>query len=168
MLQDFDEATTQEQTQAQRAAQLALLARAPLDMLNHALTPFSEVQTHWLRKPETGLVMAQARAGGSGARFNLGEVAVTRCTVQAQYQGHRAVGVAYVAGRSHKQAQQAALADALLQMPPCADALRAHLLQPIQEQLQAQRDALRQKAQTTKVEFFTVARESGAAEDDEE
>ncbi len=34
-----------------------------------------------LRRPETGMVMVRGRAGGTGQRFNLGEMTVTRCAV---------------------------------------------------------------------------------------
>ena len=55
-----------------------------------AQAPVSEVEAHWravanppayrmLRWPETGLVMVRGRAGGTGTRFNVGEMTVTRC-----------------------------------------------------------------------------------------
>ena len=67
-----------------------------------------------VRGPETGLVMVRARAGGSGDKFNLGEMTVTRCALRLD---SGAAGVAYVAGRSHRKAELAALGDALLQHP---------------------------------------------------
>ena len=67
-----------------------------------------------MRGPETGLVMVRGRAGGSGSPFNLGEMTVTRCTVQL---GSGTAGHAYIAGRDERQAELAAVADALLQDP---------------------------------------------------
>ena len=57
---------------------MALLARAPLPLLEQALQPLEPSRkTEWLRRPETGLYMVQGRAGGTGGRFNLGEITVT-------------------------------------------------------------------------------------------
>ena len=70
-----------------------------------------ECRMTWLRAPEIGTAMVQGRAGGTGAAFNLGEVSVTRCSVQIDAQ----VGHAYVQGRDKNKARIAALCDALLQ-----------------------------------------------------
>jgi alpha-D-ribose 1-methylphosphonate 5-triphosphate synthase subunit PhnG len=97
---------------------MALLARAPLPLLEQYLAPHLSNQSQWLRRPETGLMMVQGRAGGTGERFNLGEITVTRCTLRlGDAAGNTPVGVAYVLGRSHRHAQLAATADALLQDP---------------------------------------------------
>ena len=149
---------------------MALLARAPVELLEPALGEHAAAAPQWLRMPETGLMMVQGRAGGTGERFNLGEVTVTRCALRlpAATAGQAAVGVAYVMGRSHRHARLAAVADALLQDPAHQAALDASLLAPVRAHL-AQRRADRQaRAQSTKVEFFTVARESGGIEDDDE
>ena len=58
--------------------------------------------------------MVRGRAGGGGAPFNLGEMTVTRCTVRTD---SGQVGHAYVAGRDARQAELAAVFDALLQDP---------------------------------------------------
>jgi alpha-D-ribose 1-methylphosphonate 5-triphosphate synthase subunit PhnG len=142
---------------ADRAQWMALLARAPMALLEPALGPHALCAPRWLRPPETGLVMVQGRVGGTGERFNLGEVTVTRCALRLPDRRYEqaAVGVAYVLGRSHRQAQLAAVADALLQEPE----QQAHLARE-----RARRHA---RAQTSKVEFFTVARETGSARDEE-
>lgn len=151
----------------ERAAWMALLARAPLPLLESALAAEAQAPVRWLRAPETGLMMVQGRAGGTGERFNLGEVTVTRCTLRRcdAAQGPT-VGVAYVLGRSHRQAQLAALADALLQDPAQHAVLEERLLAPVRAHLAAQAAQRQARAQSTKVDFMTVARESGG--DDEE
>lgn len=148
----------------ERAAWLALLARAPLNLLETTLAHFATISRHWLRRPETGLMMVQARAGGVGERFNLGEITVTRCALrlEADFQTPT-VGVAYVLGRSHRQAELVALADALLQDSARRCALKTSLLQPIQRHLAAEQARRQQRTQATRVEFFTVAREAGSA-----
>ncbi len=149
---------------------MAVLARAPLPLLEVALAGDAAVEPDWLRRPETGLMMIQGRAGGTGDRFNLGEVTVTRCALRpGGATRDAAVGVAYVLGRDHRQARLAALADAFLQDTRHQDRLQRELLDPARRHL-AERAAQRQaRAQSTRVEFFTVARESsgGAGEEDE-
>lgn len=152
-----------------RADWMALLARAPQELLESVLGPQAAATPRWLRAPETGLMMVQSRAGGSGERFNLGEVTVTRCALRVDAAGAPApVGVAYVLGRSHRQAQLAALADALLQDPAQQAALDARLLMPVRQYLAQLRAERAGRAQSTKVDFLTVARESGAGADEEE
>jgi alpha-D-ribose 1-methylphosphonate 5-triphosphate synthase subunit PhnG len=148
---------------------MALLARAPQTLLDDALTGHAAVQPHWLRRPETGLMMVQGRAGGTGERFNLGEVTVTRCALRLGESSSQApVGVAYVLGRNHRQAHLAALADALLQDPNQRPDLEVNLLAPVRQHLARQQAERQARAQTTKVDFLTVAREASDAQEGEE
>jgi alpha-D-ribose 1-methylphosphonate 5-triphosphate synthase subunit PhnG len=70
-------------------------------------------------------------------------------------------------GGSHRHAQLAAVADALLQEP----ALYAHwttvLVEPLLQMQADQVQAHSAQAQASRVEFFTVAREAGSGTDDE-
>ena len=149
---------------------MALLSRAPLPLLERALADQAGAAPQWLRKPETGLYMVQGRAGGTGERFNLGEVTVTRCALRvadASDAAEATVGVAYVLGRSHRQVQLAALADALLQDPVQQPVLDAQLLEPIRAHLRTTQAERQARAASTKVDFFTVARESGTDNDED-
>jgi alpha-D-ribose 1-methylphosphonate 5-triphosphate synthase subunit PhnG len=141
---------------------MELLARAPLAALESWMRGAAEGGSLpaqiWLRKPETGLAMLRGRAGGAGERFNLGEVTLTRCTLRLET---GEVGVAYVRGRSQRKAELAALADALLQSAQWSEAVRRRLIGPLRAQLDAQSARDRRKAQATRVEFFTLAREAG-------
>ena len=154
-----------------RADWLALLARASVDALEAGLGAHATTPTHWLRAPETGLMMVQGRAGGTGERFNLGEVTITRCAlrlISPHTPSASTVGVAYVLGRVHKQARLAAVADALLQDPAHQPQLDASLLQPIRQALTRQHAQRAADVAATKVEFFTVAREAGATAQEED
>lgn len=155
-----------------RAHWMALLARAPIDLLEPALQGHASLPTRWLRAPETGLMMVQGRAGGTGERFNLGEVTVTRCALRVQVEAadgsEATVGVAYVLGRSHRQVHLAALADALLQDPARQVALETTLLDPIRHYLAQQLAQRQARTASTRVDFFTVARESGSDDGQEE
>jgi len=155
---------------ADRPAWIGVLARAPLDLLESALAPYCLDAPEWLRAPETGLMMVQGRAGATGERFNLGEVTVTRCTLRLRRAptDQPLVGVAYVLGRSHRQARLAATADALLKDPSLHQNLTTVLLDPVRQHLAQQQAKRAARAASTKVEFFTLARESGAASAEEE
>lgn len=126
-------------------------------------------RTEWLRRPETGLYMVQGRVGGTGERFNLGEITVTRCTLRSKAEDgtQGAVGVAYVLGRNHRQAELAALADALLQESAHHQNLTDELLTPVRQTLSTLRSRHEAQTQATKVDFFTVAREAGDTDDEE-
>src|SRR5262245_44528195 len=139
---------------------MGLLAKAPLEFLERWLQRAAESGTlperAWLRRPETGLVMLRGRVGGAGERFNVGEMTVTRCALRMTT---GEVGVAYVRGRSQRKAEIAALADALLQSAAWREAVRARLLEPLRLHLGEQAERAARKAQATRVEFFTLARE---------
>lgn len=147
---------------AERRNWMELLARAPLSMLESCMRRIADSgpmpERTWLRQPESGLVMLRGRAGGAGERFNLGEMTVTRCVLRVE---SGEVGVAYVRGRSQRHAELAALADALLQAAPWRKAVMRKLIEPVRTHLEAQAAHKRHKAQATRVEFFTLAREAG-------
>jgi alpha-D-ribose 1-methylphosphonate 5-triphosphate synthase subunit PhnG len=106
-----------------------------------------------LRGPETGLVMARGRAGGTGAPFNLGELTVTRCAVR---DAAGRVGHAYALGRDAAQAELAARLDAALQDGARRDALMAAVIAPLEAAQQARRQADARRAAATRVDFFTM------------
>jgi alpha-D-ribose 1-methylphosphonate 5-triphosphate synthase subunit PhnG len=108
----------------------------------------------FLRSPEVGAVMVQGRAGGTGAPFNLGEMTVTRCSVQLSV---GPVGHAWVQGRNGRHATRAAIVDALMQTPQAA-VLGQGVLDVLQHEAQAKRQARAEKAAATKVDFFTLVR----------
>ena len=138
---------------------MGLLARAPLHQLEQGIGALAPAPHDWLRRPETGLFMLRGRIGGTGDRFNFGEVTVTRCALRL---ATGETGVAYVRGRSHRHAELAALADALLQSPLHRDAAQRSLVAPLERSAEDARTRMQQQAQSTRVEFFTVAREAGA------
>jgi alpha-D-ribose 1-methylphosphonate 5-triphosphate synthase subunit PhnG len=133
-----------------RSDWMAVLAKAPPARLA-ALIPDLPPHDH-LRAPEIGAVMVQGRVGGTGAPFNLGEMTVTRATVQLSC---GTIGHAWVQGRDRAHATRAAVADALMQKdtPEAARAVAT---------LAAEADAARAhragKAAGTKVDFFTLVR----------
>ncbi|MDC0738690.1 phosphonate C-P lyase system protein PhnG [Cognatishimia sp. SS12] len=138
-----------------RRGWLSLLAKAPdaeFLPLFDALGTLPDFD--WLRAPEVGSVMVQGRMGATGAPFNLGEMTVTRCSLQLP--GGQ-VGHGYVQGRSKPAAKAVALVDALMQTDAAAR-LRADILAPLMAGAAGRAETRARKAAATKVEFFTMAR----------
>jgi len=147
---------TDEVTPRDRQHWMSILATAPSDELEarwRTTTLAPEYRT--IRGPEVGLIMVRARAGGAGVRFNLGEMTITRCTVQL---ASGTLGHAWVGGRRLRHAEIAAVLDALLQDPVRRTALRQEVVAPLEALAEASRQARAAKAAATRVEFFTMVR----------
>ncbi len=135
---------------------MGALAIAPEEELEGAWARLEEKPGYQLlRAPEVGLAMVQARMGGTGRRFNLGEMTITRCSVHT---GQGYTGHAYVSGRRPRHAELAAVFDALLQDDWYREALLRTLICPLREQEKHRRHCLGLKTAATKVEFFTMVR----------
>jgi len=148
------DAAFQPEPHAERRRWMAVLARASGETIAALLADRHPLPSYTrLRGPEAGLVMVRGRIGGGGGPFNLGEMTVTRCAVRTD-SGH--VGHAYVAGRDSRQAELAALIDALLQDPAEAPALMSSVIEPLAEAQQARRADTAAKAAATQVQFFAM------------
>lgn len=143
---------TVEKTPRQRW--MAVLARATQDELEGILTLQPRQNFEVLKAPETGSVMIEGRAGGTGSRFNLGEATVTRCVVRID---GNVMGHAYALGRNKRTAQLAAVLDAMLQREQPGTTLQDAVARLSQNQAEGRMMASR-KAAATKVEFFTLVR----------
>lgn len=140
---------------AARQAWLGLMARAPAGRLSDLVAGADlSGPAGVLRPPEIGSVMVRGRAGGTGAQFNLGEITVTRCSLELS---DGTVGHGYVQGRHRGDARSAALVDALMQTG-AADAVRRAVLDPLAKEEADRKAARARKAAATKVEFFTLVR----------
>ncbi|MFT6535668.1 MAG: alpha-D-ribose 1-methylphosphonate 5-triphosphate synthase subunit PhnG [Loktanella salsilacus] len=138
-----------------RKTWLGLLARAPQGRIASLLSQVGPVPPATdLRRPEAGSVMVQGRAGGTGNAFNLGEMTVTRCSLQLPC---GTVGHGYVQGRSKADARAAAVVDALLQTDH-ADRVHAAVTAPLAAEAAARQKSRAAKAAATRVEFFTLVR----------
>ena len=147
-----------EASHADRARWLGILAQASTAELERfwaTLEP--EPVLDQMRRPEIGLVMLRGRAGGSGRRFNLGEMTVTRCAVRRP---GGAIGHGYVQGRDKRKALLVAGLDALLQ-EDAKRRIERDLIAPLAADQEAARAALRARAAATRVEFFTLRRGDG-------
>jgi alpha-D-ribose 1-methylphosphonate 5-triphosphate synthase subunit PhnG len=132
---------------------LALASREELEARWAALDARPRYEV--LRRPEVGLVMVRGRAGGTGDRFNLGEMTVTRCTVQL---ADGTLGHAWVGGRDRRHAELAALLDALLQDATRVASLTETVIAPLARAQAERRRAAVARAAASRVEFFTMVR----------
>lgn len=138
---------------------LKILAKATVDALAQAWTAIP-AQPHYvfLKPPETGLAQIRARAGGTGQQFNVGEVTLTRCTLQL---ASGEVGVGYVTGRDQRHAELVAVFDAMLQEPIQGRRLQADVIEVLATDQAQHEHRAAQAAATSKVNFFTMVRGDG-------
>ncbi|MBB4286997.1 phosphonate C-P lyase system protein PhnG [Roseospira goensis] len=145
---------------ATRQRWMAALARAPRARLEAAWAALADPPAvTLLRPPEIGSAMVRGRTGGTGPRFNLGEVTLTRCSVSLPAVGGAPlIGHGYVAGRDRRHAELAACFDALLQDPARHATLDATLVTPLTEAQAAARRQAQAAASASRVDFFTLVR----------
>jgi alpha-D-ribose 1-methylphosphonate 5-triphosphate synthase subunit PhnG len=145
---------------AARRRWMSVLAKASVAELEQAIASvrdtLGEVPAYRLiRRPEVGMTMVRARAGGTGRAFNLGEMTMTRCTLRTD---DGLVGTSYVAGRSQRHAELAALFDALLQDPERQSQVMALVIDPLARTQDLRRNRRVERSAATRVDFFTVVR----------
>lgn len=145
-----------EQNLESRKKWMATLACSSLCELERSWNELSPKPTfHFLRRPETGLIMVRARAGGKGVRFNLGEMVISRCTVRID---SGPVGCAYVLGSSHRHVELAAVFDALMQDPGRSRQIAATVIAPLAAMRRRQDEQKAAATAATRVDFYTLAR----------
>ncbi|MEX2454695.1 MAG: phosphonate C-P lyase system protein PhnG [Rhodospirillaceae bacterium] len=151
-----DTATATATATAARQDWMSVLAKAPADDVIGAWEALADKPRYrLLRAPETGLVMVQARAGGSGGKFNFGEMTVTRCVVEL---GKGGTGHAYVAGSDTEHAEIAAAFDALLQHEGSRGPIVENVIEPLRAAQAERRRVTEAKSAATRVDFFTLVR----------
>ena len=137
---------------------LGVLAAATSGELADAIAHLGELPaTVDLKPAETGLVMLRGRIGGDGAPFNVGEATVTRVVVRI---ATGEVGYGYRLGRDRGAARNAALIDALWQASHDRAGFEAGVLDPIRARVAAESDRASREAAASRVDFFTLARET--------
>ncbi|NMP25807.1 phosphonate C-P lyase system protein PhnG [Rahnella sp. SAP-1] len=126
----------------------------------------AELLAHWqplnlnptfqhLRPAETGLTQLQGRMGGSGKRFVLGDMTVTRAVIQLS---SGVYGYSYVSGRDKQHAELCAVIDALLQVPGMDELLHKRVIAPLAASQQATREQRAREIAASRVDFFTLVR----------
>ena len=145
---------------AARRRWMSVLAKAGATELEQAIAAVRDTVGalpgyRLIRRPEVGMTMVRARAGGTGRAFNLGEMTMTRCTLRTD---EGLVGTSYVAGRSQRHAELAALFDALLQDDARQAPVLALVVDPLARAQELRRNRRVERSAATRVDFFTVVR----------
>lgn len=148
-----------------RSKWMSALAKAPLALLEERVAKLGQLPEYrFLRSPEIGLAMVRGRAEGAGQPFNLGEMTITRCVIQLslaakdQAEDESISGFGYVAGRSQRHAELAAVCDALLQHQDWQSKVQTQVIEPLQVAADDQRAAETAEVESTRVNFFTLLR----------
>jgi len=139
-----------------RAEWMTLLAEAPVVELEAHWRSIPHPKFDWVRRPEYGSAMIRGRASGTGAQFNLGDVTVTRCTLQLET---GEIGAAYVIGRDKRHAALAAIFDALaLRDQVKQERTIQGLIADLEHSRLARQQAIAAETQTSKVDFTMLSR----------
>lgn len=139
----------------QRKEWIGLLASADPEWLEQQKNSLGlNPKPDFMVRPESGMIMMQARQDGAGPRFNLGEVTVSRCILKLD----GVMGYAMIMGSDLRHAELAALFDAMLQMPDPGPDLWETLVPELRRKQKECRDKEALDARSSKVEFFTMKR----------
>lgn len=150
---------TEAEKQFPRQVWMGVLARSASDDVAALLGSLGTVPAYELiKRPETGTIMVEARAGGAGRRFNTGEATMTRCVIRL---ANGTMGFSYALGRDRKKAENAAVLDAVLQSEGEKNKALQQGIDRLAQHQQAARDLQSRKAAATKVNFFTLVRGDG-------
>jgi len=141
---------------SRRKRWMAVLARAPRRQIEEAYANLAGKPDYRILRPaEVGLVMVRGRVGGNGRAFNVGEMTLTRASVELP---DGTIGHGYLAGRDTRKAELIAVFDALLQRDGGDVALLRELVDR-EEARQSGRSLQRMaKVAATRVDFVTMTR----------
>ncbi len=109
----------------------------------------------FLKKPEVGMVMVRAKAGGDGQQFNMGEMTVTRCVIQLD---SKEIGYGYTSGRNPKKSKIIAVIDACFQVNTLNKTIENNIISPLENILMEKESKQKNKVDSSKVDFFTMVR----------
>lgn len=139
-----------------------------------ALTPRKRLAEQWarlgitpdyrcVRGPEVGMAMVRGRMGGTGNAFNLGEMTLTRASVQLMNDSvatdaDTELGHGWVKGRDTRHAELIALVDACAKRRDWQADIEEGLVAPLEQALDAERHEQARRAAATRVDFFTMVR----------
>lgn len=138
---------------------MAVLARASRAELEALIASIAPLPSYEIMSPASiGTVMVEGRAGGTGTRFNVGEVTVTKAVVRL---GDGTIGFSYALGRDTQKALLCAVLDAALQDERKREALMRAVIEPMAHVQRERGSQLSRAAAATKVEFFTLQRGDG-------
>ncbi|AHF79067.1 Phosphonate C-P lyase system protein (plasmid) [Sodalis praecaptivus] len=135
---------------------MSVLAHSRPERLRHHWQPLNITPRYQrLRAPETGLTRLQARMGGTGRRFVLGDATITRAVIRLD---DGTCGYSYILGRDKDHAELCALIDGLLQQQSDALELYRRVIAPLAAEQAEQRSLRAREIASSRVDFFTLVR----------
>lgn len=135
---------------------MSVLAHSrPDELLAHWQTLNLSPQFERIRAAETGLTQLQGRMGGTGKRFVMGDMTITRAVIQLD---GGVYGYSYVSGRNKPHAELCAVIDALLQMKGMDELLHKRVIAPLAALQQERRQQRAREVASSRVDFFTLVR----------
>ncbi|MFL4558247.1 phosphonate C-P lyase system protein PhnG [Yersinia kristensenii] len=154
-----------ESTPSTRQGWMSVLAHSqPAQLLAHWQPLNLSPQYQVIRPPEIGLNQLQARMGGTGRRFILGDMTITRAVIKLNDSAD-IYGYSYIAGRNKPHAELCALVDGLLQLScihgkpaGLSELLLKTVIHPLAAIQQERRELRARAIATSKVDFFTLVR----------
>ena len=93
--------------------------------------------------------------GGTGKRFVMGDMTITRAVIQLD---GGVYGYSYVSGRNKPHAELCAVIDALLQMQGMDELLHKRVIAPLAALQQERRQQRAREVASSRVDFFTLVR----------
>lgn len=144
-----------EATKARQHWMSVLAHSQPRQLEQHWQALKLQPQYEVIRAAETGLTRLQARMGGSGKRFVMGDITVTRAVVRLS---DGICGYSYIAGRDKAHAERCALIDALLQQQEMHQLLQQQLIAPLAAARAEQQQLRSREIASSRVDFFTLVR----------
>jgi alpha-D-ribose 1-methylphosphonate 5-triphosphate synthase subunit PhnG len=152
----YAEDKAEREPELSRSDWMSVLAMATRQEIEASWEALAEQPGYELLRPaEHGLIMVQARTGGTGNPFCLGEVMVTRCAVQLR---DGTIGQSYVQGRDARHAELAAVFDALLCRPADRRVLLSRVIERLRNSRAERRASESRKVAATKVDFQTLVK----------
>ncbi len=135
---------------------MSVLAHSrPDELLAHWQTLNLSPQFERIRAAETGLTQLQGRMGGTGKRFVMGDMTITRAVIQLD---GGVYGYSYVSGRNKPHAELCAVIDALLQMQGMDELLHKRVIAPLAALQEERRQQRAREVTSSRVDFFTLVR----------
>src|SRR5471032_378983 len=126
---------------------MSVLAHSrPDELLAHWQPLNLSPQFERIRAAETGLTQLQGRMGGTGKRFVMGDMTVTRAVILME---GGVYGYSYVAGRNKPHAELCAVIDELL---------HKRIIAPLAAIQQERRELRAREVAASRVDFFTLVR----------
>ncbi|WP_192458260.1 phosphonate C-P lyase system protein PhnG [Musicola keenii] len=146
--------------QTARQRWLSVLAHSDPAQLRHRWRQLG-LHPAWqtVRAPEIGLARLQGRMGGTGSRFVLGDMTITRAVIRLD---DGTCGYSYVMGRDKPHAELCALIDGLLLQQGESGALHQQLIAPLAADRAERLQQRAREVAASRVDFFTLVRGDNA------